>query len=219
MPAWSQIAGEPCPIETCPPQKPDHLSGGIHSEAGLAAKFPVIRKEHARDTRESRQKEAVVPGKPQLARDVEEHGSSGLDHIGNDQLASRLQQPVPELQQRDQLVLSDVLNDRNHQDQVDRTEVKPPQILFIQDNDPLFTGKPVAEALPDCRCCVEEVKSGASFREALGPQSFTATKIENDLPAPGRHDTLDIPCQALEMGIEIALIHVDRVRPVPEVDP
>ena len=77
----------------------------------------------------------------------------------------------------------------------------------------------LAQPLPDGRRGIVEVEGGAPLRQTLCPQGVTATEIKNDLLAPSRNKALKIPRQALEMSIEVALVHINRVRPVPEVDP
>ena len=87
------------------------------------------------NARQSRQKEAVAPRELQLAGDVQIDRRAGFDHIGHDQFTRWLQQPMPEPHQGSQLILPHVLDDGNHQDEVDRAGIKLPQIAVIQDDD------------------------------------------------------------------------------------
>ena len=77
----------------------------------------------------------------------------------------------------------------------------------------------LAQTLPDGRRGIIEIKGGTPFRQTFCPQGITATEIKNDLLAISRNKALKIPCQTLEMSIEITLIYVNRVRLVPKVDP
>jgi hypothetical protein len=95
MTSWAWVTLEPCAIETGFPQHLQDFAGRVHGEAGFPAKLAVVRKEHTGDPGKSRQQEAIAPGKPHLACNVTNYRCAGLDHVRHDQLARRLQQPVP----------------------------------------------------------------------------------------------------------------------------
>jgi len=154
-----------------------------------------------------------------LTGDIQVDRGTGFDHIGDDQFAGRRQPSMPSPHQRGKFIPSHVLDDGHDEYQIDTAGIQLSKSSVIQNDDAPIVGQTLAEALPDGGRRVVEVEGGTPIHQTLGAQGFTATEIKNDLLAFGRDKILEIPRQALEMCVEVALVHVNRVRLVPKVDP